>query len=201
MDRPRQPVIRVAALAGEELQPHLAALAGLRIAVFRDYPYLYDGDEAYEAWYLADFARAPGAVVIAAFDDGRLVGAATASPMRAQKQAFSAPLARLGVAVEDLFYFGESVLLPDYRGLGLGHRFFDAREQATRGQGFGLTGFYAVIRPPGHPLRPQAYSPLDPFWRKRGYAPLDAAVAVFPWKELGEAEETDHPMQFWMRAP
>ena len=192
-------MIRIEQLSGLALDSHLGGLARLRIQVFRDYPSLYDGDADYEAWYVAEFAKARGAVVIAALDGERLVGAATASPMGAQKPEFTAPFAALGVAVEELFYFGESVLLPEYRGHGIGHAFFDAREDAARAQGFRFIGFYSVIRPTEHPLKPEAYSPLNGFWGKRGYAPVAGVVADFPWKELGQPDETPHPMQFWMR--
>lgn len=193
-------MIRIEALSGAALTPHLRGLASLRIRVFRAYPYLYDGDADYEAWYLDDFAKAEGAVVVAALDGGQLVGAATASPMRAQKEEFRTPIAKAGLVPEELFYFGESVLLPEYRGHGLGHRFFDAREAAARAQGFGRTGFYGVVRPPDHPQKPEGYSPLNSFWAKRGYAPLQGGVASFPWKEVGELEEVDHAMQFWIRS-
>lgn len=192
-------MIRVERLSGPALAPHLKGLGRLRIEVFRAYPYLYDGDADYEAWYLEDFARAEGAVVVAAFDGDQLIGAATASPMRAQKDAFKAPVARVGLRPDELFYFGESVLLPEYRGHGIGHKFFDAREAAAREQGYGRTGYYAVIRPDDHPLKPATYTPLHGFWAKRGYAPLSGAIADFPWKEVGEAAETAHPMQFWSR--
>ena len=50
--------VRVATLAGRELAQGLPALARLRIAVFRDWPYLYDGTLTYEEKYLARFAAA-----------------------------------------------------------------------------------------------------------------------------------------------
>ncbi len=193
-------MIRIEQLSGEALAPHLRDLAGLRIRVFRAYPYLYDGDADYEAWYLEDFARAEGAVVVAALDGGQLIGAATASPLRAQKDAFKDPIARVGLVPDEIFYFGESVLLPEYRGHGIGHSFFDAREAAARARGFSRTGFYGVVRPEDHPHKPAGYSPLNSFWGKRGYAPLAGAVASFPWKEVEQAEETEHAMQFWCRA-
>jgi len=56
-----------------------------------------------------------------------------------------------------------------------------------------------VNRPPDHPMRPAEYRPLDGFWRKRGYAPLEGAVARFAWKDLGQASETEKTLQFWMR--
>ncbi len=52
--------IRIEALAGAALQRALPALARLRIAVFRAYPYLYDGDLAYEEDYVRKFAASPG---------------------------------------------------------------------------------------------------------------------------------------------
>lgn len=192
-------MIRIEQLSGAALAPHIRGLGNLRIQVFRAYPYLYEGDADYEAWYIEDFAKAEGAVVIAALDGDQLIGAATASPMRAQKDEFKAPIARVGLDPDGLFYFGESVLLPEYRGHGIGHKFFDAREAAARAQGFGQSGFYAVIRPDEHPMKPVSYSPLHGFWEKRGYARLAGAVAEFPWKETGAAGESQHSMQFWTR--
>jgi hypothetical protein len=59
--------------------------------------------------------------------------------------------------------------------------------------------FCAVARPAGHSLRPANYVPLDGFWRKRGYAPVDGAVARFAWKDIDQPGETEKPLQFWMR--
>ena len=73
--------VRVAPLTGAAMAGALPALARLRIAVFRDWPYLYDGTLAYEQGYLDKFSRSPGAVIVAAYDGEQIVGAATASPM------------------------------------------------------------------------------------------------------------------------
>ena len=83
---------------------------------------------------------------------------------------------RAGLAAEDVFYCAESVLQERYRGQGVGHRFFDLREAHARALGFSWSVFCAVIRPQQHPLRPAGYRPLDPFWRRRGYAPLTGCV-------------------------
>lgn len=186
-------------LAGEEIAARLKDLAALRIAVFAAFPYLYDGDEAYEADYLKEFAAAPDAVLVAAFDGDRVIGAATASPMWAQKSEFRHVFEEHGIDTSKLFYFGESVLLPQYRGHGIGHAFFDHREAAARAAGANRTCFAAVIRPQDHPSQPAGYSPLDPFWRKRGYSPVEDFVTHLAWKEHGEETESLKPMQYWMR--
>lgn len=175
------------------------ALAALRIAVFREWPYLYDGDLDYERGYLAEFAAAPDAVLVIARDDDAIVGAATASPLAAQKEEFVAPFTARGWDVGRTFYFGESVLLPGYRGQGIGHAFFDHREAGARAAGADTATFCAVQRPTDHPLRPADYRPLDAFWISRGYARVEGLTTSFDWLDIGEAQETPHPMQFWAR--
>ena len=191
--------LTVRPLTGAEVASALDDLAALRITVFAAFPYLYDGDVAYEADYLREFAAASDGVLVAAFDGARIVGAATASPMAAQKPEFQAPFAARGLDVARLFYFGESVLLPDYRGRGVGHDFFDHREQQARRCGANAACFAAVTRPSDHPARPAGYQPLDPFWRKRGYAPMPGFVTELAWKEHGEAGDSLKPMQYWLR--
>ena len=121
-------MLRVEARSGESLRAVLPQFAQLRIEVFRDWPYLYDGDFAYEERYLGRFLEAPHHVAICAFDGEALVGASTAAPLASQHEEFAAPFRAAGEAVEDIFYFGESVLKAAYRGRGLGHSFFDGRE-------------------------------------------------------------------------
>lgn len=192
-------VISVRPLTGAEVAGALDDLARLRIEVFAAFPYLYDGDAAQEAEYLAEYAASPDAVLVAAFDGARLVGAATAAPMLHQKDEFRAPFAARGLDAAQLFYFGESVLLPEYRGQGIGHAFFDHREAQARACGANAACFAAVIRQADHPARPLGYVPHDAFWTKRGYAPVPGLVTELGWREHGEAEESPKPMQFWLR--
>jgi GNAT superfamily N-acetyltransferase len=185
-------------LTGPALDAALDDLAALRIAVFRDFPYLYDGDPGYERRYLQAYRDSPAAILAGAFDGARLVGAATGTPIENQPDV-AAAFAGTGHALSDIFYLAESVLLPAWRGRGLGHAFFDAREAHARALGRRHAAFCAVIRPADHPARPPDYRPLDGFWRGRGYAPLPGVTAAFGWRDLGDAEETRKRLQVWMR--
>ncbi|WP_101065695.1 GNAT family N-acetyltransferase [Roseovarius salinarum] len=191
--------MRVDRLTGQALADALDDVARLRIAVFRDWPYLYDGDAAYERAYLQTYRDSENAILVGAYDGDRLVGAATGTPMEDHAEDFAAAFDGQGIDLHDIFYCAESVLLPEYRGRGIGHRFFDLREAHARELGRGYSAFCGIVRPGDHPLRPADYAPLDPFWRKRGYAPLPGAVAHFRWKDIDRPGETDHPLQFWMR--
>lgn len=187
-------------LAHEDIEAALDDLARLRITVFAAWPYLYEGDAAYEARYLSAFAASPGAVVVAARDDaGRMMGAATAAPLADHADEFAAPFARAGLDPKNFFYLAESVLLPGCRGQGAGRTFFEMREAAGRAQGFDRAVFASVIRPSDHPARPDDYVPLDGFWRRIGYRPLEGLEAEFSWRDIGETAESVKRLQVWGR--
>ena len=187
------------ALQGAALEAALDQVAALRIAVFRDWPYLYDGTLAYEREYLKTYRDNPGALLVGAFDQGRLVGASTSTLMEDHAEAFSTPLRAIGLPVTSILYGAESVVLQEYRGLGLGHRFFDLREAHARKLGRSHIAFCTVKRDDDHPAKPQNARTNDAFWQGRGYAPLPGVLAEFAWKDVGDDAETLKPLQFWMR--
>ena len=192
--------MKIETLTGAALTEALDDVARLRIAVFRDWPYLYDGSYDYERRYLQTYEQSNRAIVVGAYDGDWLVGAATGAPLAEHADDFFQAFAGSTLDIDKTFYCGESVLLPRYRGRGIGHGFFDRREDYARGMGYDNICFASVVRPPNHPLRPDSYRSLDSFWEGRGYARLPGVVAHFPWKDVDQAVETDKPLQFWMRA-
>lgn len=192
-----QSEITIAQTARDEAT--LRALAALRIEIFRDWPYIYDGSLEYEEGYLAEFLSDPEAVLIVASAAGKAVGMATASRLAGQSEHIVAPLAAAGLPVDRTFYFGESVLLPDWRGRGIGHAFFDQRERAACKAGATHAAFCAVVREASHPLAPRNARDLGPFWRQRGYRLLPGATAAMAWKDRDQPCSTAHTMQFWSR--
>jgi GNAT superfamily N-acetyltransferase len=190
---------QIETLHGRASEPVIGALADLRIAVFREFPYLYEGSVAYERKYLKSYAACAESTLVLARDGARVVGVATALPLTAHLDALLPPLRAAGYDPNDVYYFSESVLLPEYRGRGLGHRFFDEREAAARRYGKRIAAFCAVVRPDAHPRTPSAYVPHDAFWQKRGYRKRTDLVTEFSWRELGDLVETAKPMVFWLR--
>jgi len=192
--------LRTITCTGEAVAPYLADLARLRTTVFRDYPYLYEGSPDYESEYLTAYARSPRSVFVLALDRDTVIGASTGIPLLDDQPAFQAPFREKGYRLEEVFYFGESVLLRDYRGRGLGHRFFDEREaHARRLGGFALTAFCAVERADDDPRKPAGYRPNDAFWIKRGYRRQNDLFCTLEWKELGYEVASPHLLRFWLR--
>ncbi|MEM8731946.1 MAG: GNAT family N-acetyltransferase [Pseudomonadota bacterium] len=192
-------MIDVRPLVADALVAALPDVARLRISVFREWPYIYDGDLGYETEYLQVYRDAPDSILVGAFDQDRLIGAATGTPLSDHADDFAAAFAGTDINLDDVFYCAESVLLPEYRGQGLGHRFFDLREAHARALGYKKCAFCAVVRSQDHALRPPGARSLDPFWRGRGYEPLPGVLARFSWKDIDQDHETDKPLQFWSR--
>lgn len=192
--------MQIKIVQGKAVTPYIADLAGLRTTVFRAFPYLYEGSEDYEASYLATYAQSPESLFVLALDGEKIVGASTGVPMTDASDVFKAPFVAAGIDPQKVFYFGESVLLSTYRGRGLGVRFFEEREAYARQLGrFDWCAFCAVERPRDHPLRPADYVPLNDFWGKRGYMHRADLNTMLAWQDIGEADETEKPMSFWLK--
>ena len=187
-------------ISGGQLEPWLDALGDLRIRVFHEYPYLYDGTLEYERDYLKAYQNCPRSRIVLVTDTtGTLVGATTCMPLADEAPEFKAPFLDAGLGVDDCLYFGESIVLPEWRGQGLGREFFRRREDHARRLGLTTTAFCAVDRPENHPLRPQDYRPLDGFWTAQGYTNQPSPQAVLSWKETGEETESPKTLTFWTK--
>jgi len=194
-------MIEIRRLTGAAILPHLSDVARLRIRVFREFPYLYDGSEDYERVYLESYAASPRSVCVLALDDGEVVGASTGLPLEESDEAFRRPFADAGIDEREVFYFGESVLDRAYRGQGIGHRFFDEREAHAAELGFTMTAFCAVERPDDHPLKPADHRSNDAFWTKRGYAIRPDLKARLSWKQVDSTSEVGNVLVFRMASP
>ncbi len=185
---------------GPEARNYLDGLAGLRIRVFRDFPYLYEGDLSYERRYLETYFSCPDSFVALCFSQEHLVGASTAIPLISEERSFQQPFIDAGINPSEICYYGESVLLPELRGKGIGRAFMQARERYARSlPGVTHASFCAVVRPENHPGKPTAYSPLDSFWESEGFSKVPGLTAEYSWKDTGHTAESPKLMQFWKK--
>ena len=192
--------LRIERFSGTTLTQYIPELARLRIEVFRDFPYLYDGNYEYEEKYLQTYIDTPSSVIVLAIDGEKVVGASTALPMKYETDELKKPFIENNYNLDEVFYCSESVLNKDYRGLGLGVHFFEQREaHAKELGGFKTITFCCVERSLNHPRRPLNYVPLDAFWNKRGYFKHPELKTTYLWKDLDDTEETPKPMTFWIK--
>lgn len=192
--------VKIRPYTAEDASRYIDELARLRITVFRDFPYLYDGSMEYEKDYLRTYVDSPESIIVIAFDHDKVIGASTATPMEHETFNIKMPWLEKGYNINNIFYFGESVLLEAYRGMGIGVSFFHHRTQwAERLGRFDSLVFCAVIRPHDHPLKPANYSSLDRFWKNRGFKRLDGMVCKMSWKDIDKTTEDEKSLQCWIK--
>ena len=192
--------IRLETFVGAAVHRYLPALVGLRVEIFRGWPYLYDGSVGAERVEAGPIATSPGAALVAAFDGDEVVGCSTCLPLADEGGYMTRPFADAGLNPADYCYFSESLLRPACRGQGIGVQFFERREAHARTlPGVTMAAFCAVRRPPDHPLRPADARPLDDFWRHGGFAPLPEVVVRMRWKQVDTADRVDNLLDVWAK--
>lgn len=188
-------------LHGAAIAPYIDDLARLRLTVFREFPYLYDGTPEQEAEHLATYTHSDRSLVVLALDGSEVVAASAGLPLVDATLACQQPFICQRRAPANVYYFDGSVVLPPYRGQGLGVRFFLERESyAHKLAAFDYCAFRAVERPGVHPMRPSGYKPLNGFWRNRGFLQEPSLRTRDAWRDLDKPRESDKLMSFWLKA-
>jgi len=187
-------------VTGSDIAPYVEDLARLRIEVFREFPYLYDGDADYERKYLQTYVNSPGSLALLVYDGSELIGASTGLPMQDETAEFQRPFVEHGYDVRAIFYCGESVLRRAYRGRGIYKHLFQGREQhAANLQNIALCTFCGVQRPGDHPRRPKDFTPLNEIWKRFGYTEHPELQTQYVWKDVDEDEPSAKTMRFWTK--
>lgn len=190
-------------VAGDAALEHFEAIASLQERVFRAFPHLC-------GWTVETFDRLlqlyamsyDDLLVIVARDGDHYVGASTGRSLKnrmGRDSEVSDSFRQQGWIPEEIFYCSDSVVLPEYRGRGLGVEFFRLREDYARGAGYRWATFCGVLRPEDHPMRPVDYRPLDEFWINRGFTMVPGMLLDFSWPDIGEEKSTPKRMQFWAK--
>lgn len=191
--------LKILRLKGPEIIPYITELAKLRINIFKTYPYLYDGDLNYEYNYLNTYVKCLESIIVLVLDHNKVVGASSAIPLVFETMEFQKPFLENNINIQEVFYFGESVLQPEYRGRGIYRHFFSERETAAKEYGSKLMAFAAIERPFDDTKKPKDYFPLNPVWKHFGYDKHPELCADFEWKEIGEKIQTPKPLIFWLK--
>ena len=191
--------IEVKIIHGQALNPWLSQLAQLRITVFREFPYLYEGSMAYEAKYLQTYVDSPSSIAVLLLDGDTLIGASTGLPLADETPEFSSPFHAAGLAAKDYFYCAETVILPAYRGHGLYRGCFEAREARAQELDLKHSCFASVLRPEDHPRRPSEYQALDLIWQRYGYTARPDLQMSLAWQDLDEDAESPKTLQFYIK--
>ena len=186
-------------LKGQSIRPYIPHLGRLRMTVFKEYPYLYEGELGTETDYLRTYIDCSESVLIIVKDNDRVVGASTALPLEYETIECQTPFLNANIPINEVFCFGESVLLPEYRGQGLYREFFKQRETAARNYGSKIVAFCAVEREKNDDRQPENYQPLDEIWHYFNYTKHPVLKTKIEWKQIGHKESSLNTMSFWIK--
>ncbi len=192
--------INIRTFMGGGIKIYLSSIAKLRLAVFKDYPFLCKITLEEELAYLRRFAQNKDSIAVLVFDGPKIVGAAIGAPLESQEPEFIKLFQDKGLNPASYFYFGQSVLLEPYRGRGLGHHFFDMREQhAKHLKRFTRICFVSIVRTSFSPAAPKEHSSLVNLWEKSGYIKRTDLTCVQSWKDSTAEKPTPKTLVFWTK--
>ncbi|HLT92942.1 MAG TPA: hypothetical protein VKZ56_00200 [Membranihabitans sp.] len=183
-----------------EIEKYIDEIARLRLTIFREYPYLYDGNKDYEADYLKKFIGTEDSIVVLAFSNDSIIGALTGLPLQYEEPDVCKPWIELDQPLDKLYYFSEGLILDHYRKRGIGRQMFRiAEDWVENTRRYDVFTLATVIRSDDHPKKPENYSSTDIFWEKLGYRKTNGLVCTIPWREIGEDQEYPKPLLFWSK--
>ena len=197
---------QITILKGEEIVPYIDAVSAFRIRYFREFPYLYAGSLSYEKEYMKGYSQEPQALLIVLErEDGKLQGFSTGMPLTADSDVVKEAcqyFRKAGYDTDNVYYFGETILVPEQRGKGNYTKIVQERERAVKEMGYTRACFMAVKREENHPQRPADYREPGPIFSHMGYQPTDVEVS-FNYPTVlpnGASADRDHLMVYWVKS-
>lgn len=188
--------INIVCIKSKQLLPYIKDLVQLRIDIFKEYPYLYAGSYKYETTY----SDSENNIILLVLDNkNNIIGASTAVPLEDEAMEFQKPFIDAQIPIEQVFYFGESLLKKSYRDQGIYRNFFEAREKAARNYGAKFAAFAAVERSNDDSRRPLDYKPLNPIWIHFGYHKRFDLYTHLEWTEVGQDKPSSQLLYFWVK--
>lgn len=161
--------IKIRTLVGPGIKTYMQSMVKVREQVLGEIPYLQLAAAESDLKYLKHISMSKDSIAVVVFDGSKIIGCAVGMPLSEELPGFQEPFIKLGLSVDEYFYFGFSALLKPYRSRGLGHHFFDLREEHVRHlKRFTKICFTSSI-PPKSVASLAEQANLETFWQKRGY--------------------------------
>lgn len=182
---------------GIEITPHNPEIISLVNKVFYEYPYLYRGDSEGYNEALRGYAQSTNSYVVFAWDGDKVVGLATGIPLTDSWDKHAVPLRQKGIDVSKAYYLGELVVLPEYRGQGIGYRMGETIEQFARSHGYTLLALMSIDEALMEAPPPQGYISSACTFRKLGYTKHPEIYLDSTWINVGGTAPLSHRMVYW----
>lgn len=193
--------IRFEQARGAEIQRYIPDIIRLSDSFYSLYPYLYDGIQSNEEFYLRLYARWPDTLAIMVFDKDKAVGYAIGGPIKdlptpVRQETFQA----YGYSPETVFLLGEIVLLEPYRGRHIGTKMVQQIESFAKDVvKCNAITLMQINEDFVEMPKPKNYQNGEKFFLKQGYKPYKNFYFDIGWRNIGDAEESTHRLFYWIK--
>lgn len=191
--------LTIKAFSGEDARLYWQQIAKLRIEMFKEFPYLYEGTYEYEKEYLETYFKSKNSVILLVFDADDLVGFSNAIPLVEEMKEIQEPFLRMGIDIGAHLYVGEVMIQPPYRGRGLLRKFFEYHDASAVKQNCSKIVLMTVNRSDDHPCRPKNYNSPDPIWEHFGYHRLPEMDISMVWKQVDTHKDEVNRLALWQK--
>lgn len=183
-------------VTGQQFQQHINTIAALRILIFKEYPYLYDGDIQTEMDYLKSYSKSKNSVLIIVKDKQKVIGAVIGIPLAEADEIILPPFAQ-NQSIHSIFYLGEILLLKEYRGKGIGYQMYRMFEDLVRQKKqYHKIAIAEVIRDQHDPRKPKNYISVHKLLERLGYVKHPEMVILASYKEVDSTGKIPHSLVY-----
>jgi GNAT superfamily N-acetyltransferase len=196
--------ITIEIFTGNDSEPYIETVSKLRIEAFKEYPYLYMGELDYERQYMRGYTKDDRAMIAIATCDGKLAGISTGIPLTSDSEIVSeAKIIFLNenIDIEDYYYYGELIILPEFKGKGILTKLLSAQDELIRSWGYKHACGLTVVREDNHPLKPAGYKSPYKIGERLGYKRTNIRTQ-FDWPTIqsdGRVKNEKNILEFWIK--
>lgn len=193
--------IKIEKMQGTQIDPYLAEIIQFVTKMYRDYPYLYNGDDAGYQQYLNTYAQAKEGVIFVAFDGKKIVGVASGMPMADSRDIFKPTLVRHGYSIKNIYYIGEFGVSPEYHGKGIESTLMSKMEQFIKEHKQYNTISLWELNPASssQTQRAPTHFPNGIFLQNNGFAYHPELNFIVHWTNINEKHESPHLAVYWLK--
>lgn len=196
-------IYEIKIFTGESLENLRSFVVNLRITIFKEYPYLYEGNVKEENAYFDWFSKLPNTAIAVAYLDAKPIGFTSGTSFVDFDEHFQGSVdifTKAKLEAKNYYYFPEILILPEHDNDLINYRLFEALENHAKKLNY-KSGCFVTEEHESHPLKPQDYKPLDYLWHLLDYT-KSALIINFSWSTIQadkSSKDKKHALIYWLK--
>lgn len=192
--------LQVKTFTDTQIAPHTQELLQLSNQIFKDHPYYYDGNSENYNRHLQSYANTKDAIVVITYDGNKIIGMATGMPFSQAWEKAQETFKKSGQNINDTFYLGELLVLPEYRGRGYGQQMTKEIEKFAKDKGYKSIAAQEIDEKSLTKQAPQGYYSMTNVYKKLGWQERPELSRTAHWVNVNETQKSPHSMTFWTKS-